>query len=141
MSMSGADGVNRPARTQQLAEFVGLAKDSVQLVRQEAQLARQETVEKLAPAARSTVMVLAGAVMGVWGLAFCLQAVVRALSTRMPAWLASLLSGGVLISGGVVLVLRGRRQLASLNIIPQRTINSLKENKEWVLRQIKSRLR
>ena len=113
----------------------------MKLLRQELALAQRETVEKVTPAARSAAMVAGGGIVGVYGSAYLLQAVVRLLSTRMPPWLASLLFGGVLTVAGVVLAGRGSNQLKNLDITPQKTINSLKEDKEWLLRQIKSRLK
>lgn len=125
---------------QPVTQLIGVARDSAHLVRQELNLARQETIEKLTPAARSTGLMLGGGVLAAWGVSYLLQAAVRALSTRMPPWLASLVFGGFLTAGGIALLGLGRRQLASLSLVPHKTINSLKENKEWALHQIRSKL-
>ncbi len=124
-----------------MTQLAGVARNGMKLLRQELALAQRETIEKITPAARSSAMIAGGGIVVVYGSAYLLQAIVRLLSTRMPPWLASLLSGGVLTLGGVVLVGRGSKQLKNLDIIPQKTINSLKEDKEWLLRQIKSRLK
>jgi hypothetical protein len=136
-------GVNPPtdrSGANPMLQLAAVAKDGTKLLRQEMSLARQETVEKLSPAARSIVMVAGGGIVAVYGAAYLLQAVVRLLATRMPPWLASLLSGGALTLGGLFLAGRGGRQLRKLDIIPEKTINSLREDKEWLLRQIRSRL-
>ena len=124
-----------------MPQLIGVAKDGLELIRQELNLARQETIEKLTPAARSTGMILGGGVLAAFGGTYLLQAVVRALSTRMPLWLASLVSGVGLILGGILLMRRGGRQLKNIGVVPEKTINSLREDKEWLLHQIKSRLR
>ncbi len=138
--MSGMDGGARQA-VKVLSQVAGVARDGAELVRQEARLAQQESKEKLGPALRSAGLMIGGGVLSVFGISYLLQAAVRALATRMPPWAASLLSGGALILAGTVLVGRARRNLANLDIVPQKTINSLKEDKEWVLHQIRSRLR
>lgn len=122
-----------------MTKIAGLAKNGVKLLRQELALAQRETIEKVTPAIRSSAMVVGGGAVAVYGLAYVLQAIVRLLATRMPSWLAYFLSGGALLTGGIVLAGRGSRQLKNLELIPQKTIRSLKEDKEWLLRQIKSR--
>ena len=124
-----------------MTHLVGVAQDGLELIRQELSLARQETIEKLTPVARSTGMIFGGGVMAAFGGAYLVQAVVRALSTRMPLWLASLVSGTGLTVGGILLMRRGGSQLKHIGSVPEQTIHSLSEDKAWLLHQIKSRLR
>jgi hypothetical protein len=121
-------------------QLVEVAKDSLHLIQQEIQLARQETIEKLNPVVRSVGMLAAGGLLLMFGSIYLFQALVRLLATRMPHWLASLLSGGAFAAGGIALITRGRQQLTNLSIVPQKTINSLREDKEWILHQVRSRL-
>jgi hypothetical protein len=123
-----------------IPQLLGIATDGVELVRQELRLARQETIEKLTPVARSSGMVLGGGMLAALGSTYLLDGCVRLLATRMPHWLASLLSGAGLAAGGVVLVRRGAGQLKDIDIVPHKTINSLREDKAWLRHQIKSRL-
>ena len=122
-------------------QLAGVARDAAQLIRQEIALARQESREKLGPAARSAAMLVGGGAMVISGAAYILQAAVRALSARMPPWAAYLLSGGVLASFGLLLAGRAARNLRRLDIVPHKTITSLREDREWLLHQIKSRLK
>ena len=137
--MSGGDLGARPSANP-LMHAVGLAREGVRLIQQEWSLARQESVEKLAPAARSAGLVVGGGCLAAIGGVYLLQTVVRLLATRMPPWLASLLSGAVFTAGGIALAARGGQQLRRLDLVPWKTINSLREDKEWLLRQIRSRL-
>ncbi len=123
-----------------LPQLIGVAMDGVELVRQELRLARQETIEKLTPVARSSGMVVGGGMLAAFGSTYLLDGCVRLLATRMPHWLAALLSGAGLTAGGIVLVRRGAGQLKDVDIVPQKTINSLREDKKWLQHQIKSRL-
>jgi len=119
---------------------LALALDSAELLRQELRLARQEALEKVTPAARGSGMVVAGGLAAAVGATYIVDAVIRLLATRMPHWLASLLFAGALIGAGAGLVLRGRGQIKNISLVPEKTINSLREDKAWILRQIKSRL-
>lgn len=130
---------NEPAGL--VTPLVELAQDSLHLVQQEMRLARQETIEKLTPAAESTGMILAGGVLAVTGSTYLGDAIVRLLATRMPHWLASLIFGAGLAAGGVALVQRGTHNFRNLSLVPEKTLHSLREDKAWLLRQIKSRLK
>lgn len=141
MSSSPASGDPVRAILQSASQLNGLARDAADLVRQEVQLARQETIEKLSPAARALAMIVGGGVLGAFGAGYLLQAIVRALATIMPRWLASLVSGVALTGAAGALAALGARQLKDLNIVPERTIRTLKEDREWLLRQLRSRLR
>lgn len=136
--MTTDDG--NPRRTGVVAQVIGIADDGATLLRQELELARQETVEKLTPAALSAGMVLGGGVVAATGLTYLLQAGVQLLATRMPLWLASLLAGAGFTAGGITLIRRGAGQLQTIDLVPRKTINSLKEDQAWLIDQIKSRL-
>jgi hypothetical protein len=81
--------------------------------REELDQARAETVERLAPVARSTGMMAAGGVLAAYGAVYVVQGIVRALSTRMPPWLAYVLTGAAIALGGAALLESGRRQVTS----------------------------
>lgn len=121
--------------------IIDIAQDSLLLVQQELRLARQETIEKLTPAAVSGGLVLAGGLLAATGSTYISDAIVRLLATRMPHWLASLIFGAAMSLGGVALIQRGTTDFKSLSLVPEKTIASLREDKAWLLRQIKSRLR
>lgn len=137
--MSSSDG-NVPTGGSATARLLEVAQDGVDLLRQEARLARQETIEKFTPAALSSGMVLAGGMLVATGSSYVADAIVRALATRMPHWLASLVFGGSLTAGGLALIRRGSNEIKNIDLVPTKTLNSLREDKAWLLQQIKSRL-
>ena len=124
-----------------MTTIAGIARDGVELIRLELDLARQETVEKLTPVAQNTGMVVGGGLMAIWGSTYLVRTVDRLLSTLMPEWLASLITGSALTSGGLWLINRGSTELKNTSIVPYKTINSLREDKAWLLDQIKSKLK
>jgi len=121
-------------------QITEVTRDGVYLMQQELHLARQETVEKLKPVLGSTGLIAGGGIMAAVGSTYLMQAIVQLLATWMPLWLASLLAGLGFTLGGVALVRTGSQQLKELDVVPQKTINSLREDKEWLVAQIKSRL-
>jgi hypothetical protein len=54
----------------------------------------------------------------------------------MDPWLSALIVGLVVVAIGAVLLLRGRESLKPENLAPQRTVETLKEDKAWVQEQI-----
>lgn len=117
-----------------------LAQDSLELIRLELDLARAETIEKLAPAARSSGMIIGGGVLAAFGSRYLADAVVEALATRMPRWLAAFVFGTGLTAGGMALVHRGSSDIRSIDLVPRKTFENLRKDKQWLIDQIKSRL-
>lgn len=101
------------------SRFSGVARGGADMFRrafsvaaqEEINQVRQEAVGRLTPAAQSSGMILGGGILAACGGVYLLQAVVGLLATRMPRWLASLLTATALLLGGAVLLERGRSQL------------------------------
>ena len=131
-----------PARENQhrVTQLSAIAQDGADLIRLELRLARQETVEKLAPVAQGGGMVATGGLLATFGSRYLVEAVVQALATRMPRWLASLLVGTGLTAGGLSLARRGGRELQGIDLVPEKTIRSFQETGAWLVEQVKSRL-
>lgn len=110
----------------QASRLAGVARGGADLfrravsltAREELNQAREETVGRLAPVARSTGMVVAGGALVAYGAAYVVHGIVRALSTRMPPWLAYVLTGAAISLGGAALLEAGRRRVASPDVPP-----------------------
>jgi len=55
----------------------------------------------------------------------------------MDLWLSALIVGIVVIVVGAILIASGRSKLASMSVVPQKTVESMKENTEWAKEQVK----
>jgi hypothetical protein len=88
--------------------------------------------EKLSAATRSVVLMVAGGLIAYAGLLGLLAALVIGLGGLMPYWLSALLVGLAVLIVGVVLVQSGRSSLAHLHVVPEKTVETLKENTEMV---------
>ena len=109
-----------------------MTEDFSTLVRQELELAREEV--KVEASRAGTVAKLFGAagLVGYFALMMVLFAVAWGLAAVVPDGLAFLIVGVVLGAVAAVLALRGRTQVQALNPKPEQTIETLKEDAQWL---------
>lgn len=105
-----------------------LSNDSVHLIRQEAQLFRAETAQKLTQAQRSAIVLGAGGVIALMGALALVASLILLLALAIPAWLSALLVGAALVAGGVVALVMGKNRLASERLAPTKTLDSVKRD-------------
>lgn len=108
--------------------------DAQRLVSLEIALARQEAKELATANAIASGLIAGGGVLLVLGILVAVPVLVIAL---VPwKWQAAAVWAGAYIVIGILLVLVGKARLRLQ--LPPRTIASLKENKEWALRRVRS---
>jgi hypothetical protein len=116
--------------------FTDLTDDMGRLVRQEIELARIETMQKVSTAARSVVMMVAGGLVVYAGFIVVLIAVAILLGQLMPYWASSLLVGAVVLLVGAILLNSGRNSLTNLTVVPEKTVESIKDDARWAKEQV-----
>jgi hypothetical protein len=118
--------------------FAELSREARTLVHQEVQLAKTELTEKASAMGKGAGLIVAGALIAYGGLLAIIAAVVLGLiALGLPAWAGALL-GGVLIAGaGYLLIRSGLATLRTQPITPTQTIETLKENAQWLKTQAK----
>jgi hypothetical protein len=116
--------------------FKELAGETATLVRQEVQLATTELTAKATRAGKDVALIGAGGALAHAGLMILLGALVLALGTLIPLWVAALLVGVVVVGAGYALVQRGLTALKQIDPAPKHTIQTLKEDKLWVKEQL-----
>jgi len=122
-----------------------LRDETSQLLRQEVDLAKTEMSEKMSrlgsnmgSVATGGAVLFAGALVLLAALTLGLIALFSQFMDRDVAmWLAPLLVGGVLAAIGYGMVKKALQALKQEGIAPQRTTQSLKENKEWLTAKMK----
>lgn len=107
-----------------------------EMVRSEVRLAKAEVREEASKTWTGARMLLVGAGAGLFALGFVLASAAQLLALAMPAWLATLVVGVVLGIAAAVLVSKGKGQLRVPK--PDKTIENVKENVEWVKNQTRS---
>lgn len=132
-SMSGRD-VDRSA-TDVLKDIVGNLQE---IVRSEVRLARAEVREETGKFLSASQMLVIGAVLGIYGLGFLLWSLTYGLTSVMPSWAAALVVGLALAIIAGVMMMSGRGRLKDATPKPEKTIDTMKENIEWMKGQTRS---
>ncbi len=112
----------------------GIVGDAQELVRKEIALARQEVREELDAAKNAGVKLgIAGAVLAVGGLLVVL-AIAQGIAYLFdwPVWAGYALVGVVLAIAGGILFSAAQRQIKNIHPVPERTVETIKENVEWI---------
>ena len=118
--------------------FAELTRELTALVRQEAALARTELTQKAATVGKNVGFLAAGGAVAYAGFLALIAALIIALGQLgLPWWLAALIVGLVVAGIGYVLVQKGLSALKQVNLAPQQTIETLKEDKEWAKEQVR----
>jgi len=125
----------KPERS--LGELFGdLTKETSTLVRQEVELAKVELTQKANEVGKDIGFLAVGGAVAYAGLLAILAAIIILLATiGLPWWLAAALVGLVVAGIGYFLVQRGLTALRRTNMAPRQTIQTLKEDAEWIKEQ------
>jgi hypothetical protein len=107
------------------------------MVRSEIRLAKVEIREEVSGTAWSSLWIAAGAVGALSAWIFLLWTLAYALATRMPMWSATLVVAVAMAACAAVLITGGIRRVKRIQPIPERTIESVKENLEWIKQSTK----
>ena len=127
----------RPAAERPLGElFADLASETSTLVRSEVNLAKVELTQKATKVGRNIGSLVVGGAIAYAALLALLAAVILLLDMAMPAWAAALIVG--LLVGGIAWLLIGKAltELRNTQLTPQQTVESLKEDAQWIKDQV-----
>ena len=117
--------------------FTDLAKESSVLVRQEVALAKAEMTQKAGQVGKDIGFLAVGGLVLYAGLLAIIAAIIILIgSLGVPWWLSALLVGLIVAGVGYFLVQRGMQALKRENLAPQQTIETLKEDAQWVKEQV-----
>jgi hypothetical protein len=121
-----------------------LTQESSTLLKQELTLAKTEMSEKASRVGANLGEVAVGGGVALLGAIALLLAVTngltvlldRFMSPGIAVWVAPLIVGGVLAAVGYSLVTKALATLKQESLTPQKTTQSLQENKEWLRQKI-----
>ena len=118
--------------------FAELSRETRTLVQQELQLAKTELTEKASKMGKGAGLIVGGGLIAYGGLLAIIAAMVFILiAIGLPPWAAALV-GGVLVAGiGYLLIRVGLAALKPQELMPQKTIDTLKEYAQWLKAQVK----
>jgi Putative Actinobacterial Holin-X, holin superfamily III len=112
--------------------FQDILRNLQEMVRSEIRLAKVEIRGEVKQAVSSGVWIAAGGVAATSAWIFLLWTLAYALATRMSMWAATLLVAVVMAAAAPALIMSGIRRAKRIRPIPERTVESVKENLEWM---------
>jgi len=109
-----------------------VANDLTTLVRQEIALAKVETKEELTKAGKAGGAFGGAGLAGWIAIVFLSLAVMFGLGAAMPLGWAALIVAVVWAIVGAGLAFYGRSKIRNVNPVPERTVETVKEDVRWV---------
>ena len=116
--------------------FSELAEETSTLVRQEVALAQTELTEKATRIGKNVGFLVVGGAIGYAALLAVLAAVVIGLAVFIPAWLAALIVGLGVGAAAYMIISPALESLKKTDLTPRETVRSLKEDAQWLKKQM-----
>lgn len=111
--------------------FRDLMHETKILIQQEIQLLKLEMSQKATQAGKDVAFIAVGGALAYAGLLVLLVAATLALALVIPGWASALIVGLVIVGIGYGFIQKGISDLKNINPAPQKTIESIKETKQW----------
>jgi len=112
----------------------------MELIREEAALAKAEVSDKASHLGGGMVWLAIGSAFLLAGLVLVLLAAVAGLAMALPedhaAWMAPLIAGGVVLPVGLALLAYGGKIVKSLNFKPSQSLRSVRKDVEVIKEHI-----
>ena len=116
-----------------IGEVIGnISNDLSQLFRQEVELAKAEIKEEAAKAGKAAGMLGGAGFAGYLAVVLLSFALVFGLANVMDAGWAALIVAVIWLIIGAVLYMNGRKKLKTVDPMPRRTVDTLKEDAQWL---------
>jgi hypothetical protein len=144
---STASSTNRADHQPSIGSLLkDLADESRTLFRQEMELAKAEISEKVSTVGRNVAYLAVGGLIAYAGLlaliaAACVGLAValsQVMDDSIASWLGPLIVGVVVALIGYAFAQKGISTLKNESFVPRKTMDSLRENKEWFKDQMKT---
>ena len=121
-----------------IGELLGdLYRDAERMVRLEVEFAKTEVTQKATRVGKNAGFLVAGAIVAYTGVLAILAGIIALLGLVIPVWISALIIGILVAGAGAFLAWKGLQTLRQESVAPQRTIDTLKEDQEWMRDQTK----
>lgn len=114
-----------------------IVRNLQEIIRSEFRLAKTEIKEEASKARKPSMAIGLGALLAIYAVGILLLAIFYALSTVVAPWLAALIVGVVVLALSGAFITTGTKRLKEVRAVPEKTIESVKENLQWAKNQIK----
>lgn len=133
-------GEHRQANTsdqRSLGELFGdLSQKASLLARQEVQLAKIEMKQKVTAASSEIVTIVIGGFLANAALLAFAAALIAGLALFIDLWLAALIVSVLFALVAALLISKGVAALKAMSPLPEQTMTTLREDKEWLAQQM-----
>lgn len=128
--------MEQPKEERSVGELLSeLTRELSTLFRQEVTLAKTEMTQKASKAGKDVGFLAVGGAITYAGFLAILAGVVLALGLVLPWWASALIVGVVVAAIGYFLIRKGQAALKQVDLTPQETVETLKEDKQWLKEQ------
>ncbi|HSH21604.1 MAG TPA: phage holin family protein [Candidatus Caenarcaniphilales bacterium] len=112
--------------------FAELSQQTSTLVKKEIELARHEVTRSVTSLGRDAAMIGAGGAIAYAGGIVLLIGIAWLLTfIGLPVWLSFVLVGGITVAIGAFLAMRAMQAMKKTKLVPERTVETVKEDVEW----------
>jgi hypothetical protein len=135
-----------PSSSQQAGEpslaalLAGIITDAKDLMLQEFTMAKLEIKDELRKTKAAAISFGIGiGVAGIGAILLVLMSVhLLQVITELPLWACYGIVGGVFVLVGVVFLVAGKKTAEDIEVVPPRTVETIKENAKWIKEQTTS---
>ena len=128
--------MQRSKENSSIGELLGdLYQNATNLIQLEIELAKTEMSQKASRVGKNVGFLAAGGAIAYAGFLAILAGIIGLLGLLLPIWLSALIIGLIVAGIGGALVMSGLKTLQQEPVAPQRTLDTLKEDKEWMTDQ------
>ncbi len=122
-----------------LGELFGdLAREMSTLVRKEIQLAKTELTATASAVGKDVAYIAAGGFIAYAGFFALIATLIIILHTvGLPLWLAALLVTVIVLAAGGILIMQGLNKLKKTRMMPEQTMQTLKEDQQFIKEQVR----
>jgi Flp pilus assembly protein TadB len=125
--------MQRSTEDHSIGELLGdLYRGASRVISLELELAKTEMSQKASRVGKNVGFLVAGGAIAYAGFLALLAGIIALLALVIPVWLSALLVGLVVAAVGGALVWSGLKTLQQESVAPQQTIQTLKEDQEWM---------
>jgi hypothetical protein len=120
----------------------GIVEDLGDLIKQQFQFARAEVKADLRKTKEASTLLVLGVGIAFFGVILACLMLVHLLhwvtsppemdTASLPLWSCFAIVGLVFLGTGAVLIQVGRKKFSSFNPLPDQTVDTLKENVQWI---------
>jgi hypothetical protein len=136
--MGDYTGTIHRGRERSAADLIeDVVRDLQDIMRSEIRLAKAEVSEKASQVTRASTMFGGAAVAGLLGGMALVTAIIAFIAMWLPVWASALIVGFTLSVAAFGLYWQGKVRLANFTPVPEQTVETIKEDVEWVKQRTK----